>query len=159
MHKRIFKKLFLVLMIISLLLSVFNVGKILASEPTFKLSNVKIEDKSSGVEAYIESYTDNKLVTDTTFHKLNDYVKYKLTIKNTSDTKYKLVLVDDNNSNDNVTYEYDYNKDEEILPSDSVDVILTITYKDGIQEINQRAQDQEVKISFIVEDEEGNTYY
>ncbi len=158
MHKRVFKKLFLVLMIISLLLSIFNVGKILAAEPTFKLSNVKIEDKSSGVETYIESYTDNKLVTDTTFHKLDDYVKYKLTIENTSDTKYKLVLVDDNNSNDNLTYEYDYNKDEEILPSNSVDVILTITYKDGIQEINQRTQDQEVKISFIVEDEEGNTY-
>ena len=158
MIKNTSKKLFLILLVISLLLSVFHVGKILAAEPTFKLSNAVIDSKSSGVEAVIESFTDNKLITDTTFHKLNDYVKYVLTIKNTSNTKYKLVLVDDNNSNDNVTYEYEYNKDEDLLPNNSVDVVLTITYKEGIQEINQRTQDQEVKISFIVEDENGNVY-
>ena len=153
-----FKKLFLVLVIISILLSVFNFGKILAAEPTFKLDDAKIEDKSSGVDASIEEFTYNKLITNTTFHKINDYVKYRLTIKNTSDTKYKLVLVDDNNSNENVTYEYSYNKDEELLPDSTVDVILTITYKEGIEQINQRTQNQEVKISFIIEDENGNIY-
>ena len=94
---------------------------------------------------------ENELITNTTFHKINDYVKYRLTIKNTSDTKYKLVLVNDNNSNENVTYEYDYNENEELLPGNTLDVMLTITYKEGIEQIDQRTQDQEVKISFIVE--------
>ncbi len=158
MQKRVLKKLFLALMVISLLLSVFSIGKILAAEPTFILSDAEIEDKSSGVEASIEEFTSNELITNTTFHKINDYVKYRLTIKNTSDTKYKLVLVNDNNSNENVTYEYDYNENEELLPGNTLDVMLTITYKEGIEQIDQRTQDQEVKISFIVEDENGNNY-
>ncbi|MBQ6285622.1 MAG: InlB B-repeat-containing protein [Bacilli bacterium] len=158
MKKVFLRKILLVIFGISFILSSFNVGKILAAEPTFELSNAVIESKSDGVDASIESFSNNKLITDTTFHKVDDYVKYKLTIKNTSKTKYKLVLLDDSNTNDNVTYEYNYDKDEYILENDTMDVLLIVTYKKGITQINQRTQDQEVKILFYLEDEEGNTY-
>ncbi len=158
MKKVFLRKILLVIFGISFILSSFNVGKILAAEPTFELSNAVIESKSDGVDASIESFSNNKLITDTAFHKVDDYVKYKLTIKNTSKTKYKLVLLDDNNNNDNVTYEYNYDKDEYILENDTMDVLLIVTYKKGITQINQRTQDQEVKILFYLEDEEGNTY-
>ena len=151
MKKDIFKKIFLILFAVSFILSSFNIGKLLAAEPTFLLSNAIIDSKSDGVDANIESFKDNKLITDTTFHKIGDYVKYKLTIKNTSKTKYKLVLLDDNNANDNVTYEYDYNKDEYISENDTMDVVLIITYDDGITQVNQRTQNQEVKILFYLE--------
>ena len=141
---------------ISLLVSVFNIGRVLAAEPLFKLSNATILDKSDGVEASIEGFSNDELITNTTFHKIDDYVKYNLTIKNTSKSKYKLVLVNDNNSSDNITYEYEYEKDEEIEPKSEIDVVLKITYNNGVTDINKRTQNKEVKISFILEDEEEN---
>ena len=149
-------KFFLIVFAIVLLFSVFAIGRVLASEPLFKLSNATIIDKSSGVEAAIEDFSNNELITNTTFHKIDDYVKYSLTIKNTSNSKYTLLLVNDNNASDNVTYEYEYDKDEEVAPNSSVEVVLKITYNNGVTEINKRTQDQEVKISFILADEEGN---
>ena len=46
MIKNTSKKLFLILRVISLLLSVFHVGRILAAEPTFKLSNAVIDSNT-----------------------------------------------------------------------------------------------------------------
>ena len=91
MNRILLKKILLIFFAVSFILSSFNIGKLLAAEPTFLLSNATIDSKSDGVDANIESFNNNKLITDTTFHKINDYVKYKLTIKNTSETKYKLV--------------------------------------------------------------------
>ena len=150
------RKIFLITFVIGLLLSVFNIGKVLAAEPLFKLSNATIIDKSSGVEAAIENYSNNELITNTTFHEIGDYVKYNLTIQNSSNSKYKLVLVNDNNSSDNVTYEYEYDKDEEVAPKSDVDVVLKITYDNGVTDINKRIQDKDVKITFTLVDEEGN---
>ena len=156
MKNKVSKKTISIALILVLLFSVFNIGKVLASEPTFKLSNALINEKSEGVEASIESFSNNKLVTNTVFHTVDDYVTYKLTIKNTSKVKYKLVLVNDNNSNDNVDYEYEYDKNEDLLPNSTIDVLLKTTYKKSISDMKKRVQEEKVKISFIIEDENGN---
>ena len=150
------RKLVSVVFIISLLFSIFNIGYVLAASPKFELYGATILEKSDGVKASISDFGDNKLVTDVTFYKVDDYVSYKLTVKNNSKTKYKLVSVSDNNSSNNVTYEYEYTVDEELSPKGTVDVILKTTYKTEVEDINNRDQNQEVKITFIMEDEEGN---
>ncbi len=156
MKNNIVKKLFLILFLMGFLFSVFGIGKIIAEEPTFILSNAVIDSKSTGVDANIVRFDNDELVTNTTFHALNDYVAYILTIKNTSDTKYKLVLVNDNNSSNNVVYEYEYNQNEDLLPGSSVDVLLKITYKNENNNMNNRDQNLSTNISFIMEDENGN---
>ena len=156
MKNNIVKKLFLILFLMGFLFSTFGIGKIIAEEPTFILSNAVIDSKSTGVDANIVRFDNDELVTNTTFHALNDYVAYILTIKNTSDTKYKLVLVNDNNSSNNVVYEYEYNQNEDLLPGSSVDVLLKITYKNENNNMNNRDQNLSTNISFIMEDENGN---
>ena len=156
-HNKLLKKLTLISLIILIVISVFNIGKVLADQLMFKLTEVVIKEKSDGVEASIVSYTANELVTDTTFHKLNDHITYKLTIKNTSNSKYKLKLVSDNSGNNYVDYVYDYNQDEELQPDTSTEVLLTATYNTELTNISNRNQNEEFKIIITLEDEQGNT--
>ena len=81
MKKKI-KKLTILLLIICIFVSLFNIGKVLAEEPSFILSDANIIDKSDGVEASISSYDGETLDIDSIFHKIEDFANYKLTIKN-----------------------------------------------------------------------------
>ena len=67
------------------LISVFCMGKAIASESLFKLTNAIITDKSENLDASISNFDDSKVETNVLFHNLNEFVTYKLTIKNTTD--------------------------------------------------------------------------
>ena len=62
MNRILLKKILLIFFAVSFILSSFNIGKLLAAEPTFLLSNATIDSKSDGVDANIESFNNNKLI-------------------------------------------------------------------------------------------------
>ena len=74
MKKSFFNRFLVVVLLICVTFSLFGIGKVLAYEPTFKLSNATIVDKSEGVEASIVEFTDSELVTNVVYHKLDDVV-------------------------------------------------------------------------------------
>ena len=154
--KNKFKVLFTLILIICLTFSIFGIGKVLASEPVLMLSNVTIEEKSEGVEATLLSFNDDEVKTDIIFHKVDDFVIYRLTIKNTSSDNYKLMLINDNNGSNNIEYVYDYTAGEEIGANSSVDIYVKAIYKTEVTDLTKRVQNQEFKISLITEDEDGN---
>lgn len=154
--KKSIKRIVILSLIICILVSIFNIGKVLANQPKFILSDACIVDESDGIESTITSFNSDSLNTNTTFHKLNDYVQFKLTIKNTSSFKYKLKLVNDNSGNNYIDYEYDYNQDEVLAPNKTIDIYIKAIYKNELDDANSRNQRDEFIISLILEDEEGN---
>ena len=155
-----YKKILFSIFLLVFLFSVVGFVRVLAEEPTFKLINATIEEKSSDVDAVINSYDNNDLETDITFHKIDDYVKFKLTIKNNDSKEYKVKLITDNNANNNannnVLYAYDSHADETIGAGASFDVVLTATYKNEVTDMNERDQANSFNLSFTFVDENGN---
>ena len=154
--KKIIKKVTILSLIICIFVSLFNIGKVLAEEPSFILSDARIIDKSDGVDASISSFDGESLELDSIFHKLNDFSNCKLTIKNNTDTKYKLILVSDNSGDNYLDYEYEYNKDQSVSPNNTIDVNMKSIYKNELDDINNRNQKDEFIITFIFEDDKGN---
>ena len=154
--KKTIKKVTILLLIICIFVSLFNIGKVLAEEPSFTLTDASIISKSDGVEASIDSFDGETLDIESTFHKLEDFVTYKLTIKNNTDTKYKLILVSDNSGNNYLDYEYEYDKDQSVSPNNTIDVNMKSIYKNELDDINNRNQKDEFIITFVFEDDEGN---
>lgn len=157
MKKRdMIRKLLIIFFIFTFVFSVIGIKNVLAEEPLFKLINATIENKSDGVLASITSFDDNELNTDVTFHKVNDYVDYKLTIKNTSSDEYKIVLISDNNASDNIFYEYDYDTNAKFEANSTINITLKATYKTEVTDMSKRVQNTGFKLSITVEDESGN---
>ena len=146
--KKIIKKVTILSLIICIFVSLFNIGKVLAEEPSFILSDASIVDKSDGVDASISSFDGESLELDSIFHKLNDFSNCKLTIKNNTDTKYKLILVSDNSGDNYLDYEYEYNKDQSVSPNNTIDVNMKSIYKNELDDINNRNQEDEFIITF-----------
>lgn len=135
--------------------SVFKVGKVLAGEKVLKLIDAKITEKSSTTQASLENFSDDVINSNTTFHQLDDYVIYKLSVKNISKKNYTLKSVSDNNTNTNLVYEYTYDKDSSFNSSSTKDIILKITYKNELTDITKRDQDNDVKITITLDGTNG----
>ena len=80
------KNILVVLLAVISVFSFLKVGSVLAGEKVFKLTNAEIEEKSSTVDATIDSFDDAFVNSKAVFHKLDDYIIYKITIKNTSNS-------------------------------------------------------------------------
>ena len=150
------KRLMTMSLVICMFFSILGIGKVLASEPILSLSNVTIEEKSDGVEATLLSFDSAEIKTDVYFHNINDYVIYKLTIKNNSSDDYKLTLINDNNGSSNIDYEYTYTSGETIAANSTIDITVKAIYKTEVTDLTKRVQNQEFTISVITEDEDGN---
>ena len=150
-----FKLIFFIFIFI-FLFSIFGINKALASEPRFKLIDAVIVEKSANVDATIDNFDNNELNTNITFHNLDEFVKFKLTIKNTSDKDYKVKLISDDNSNNYITYTYDDYDNQTIQKDSTLDIVLTATYKNELLDINYREQENRFNLSFEFIDEEGN---
>ena len=151
-----YKKILFSIFLLVFLFSVVGFVRVLAEEPTFKLINALIEEKSENVDASINSYDNNSIDTNITFRKIDDFVKYKLTIKNNDSKEYKVKLISDNNVNANVLYTYDSYTNQTIGADSTLDIILTATYKNELTNINNRDQNNSFKLSIELIDEEGN---
>ena len=150
------KKIFILSLTFVFLFSIFNIGKVLASEPLFKLTNAKISEKNDGVKANIVSFNDTSVDINAEFHKLNDYIIYELTIKNNTDKNYTIKSVSDNNNNAYINYLYDNYEGVEIKANDSVLLVVKSVYQNEVTDITKRDQEDSLKISLTLADEEGN---
>ena len=77
-----------------------------ADEQKFEITNLEVIDKSEGVTIDDVSLDDGIINSEITFAKINDYIKYAITIKNVSDDVYIIKSIENNNENNNLEYTY-----------------------------------------------------
>ncbi len=148
---RLFTLFFSVMFIISLFMGL----NALAETNPFRLTNVTIEEKSDTVTGTIENLDIDKLESDITFHKLNDYVKYKITLKSNINKDITIISITDDNNNKYVAYEYDNLENKKVTKDSSFDFIVKAIYKNELNDTLERNQTSSVRFTInYLEDEE-----
>ncbi len=140
---RIFSLIFAIAFIVSFCMTF----KANAKDMPFKLTSVIIADKSETVTGNI-TYSDNdEIKNNVVFHKVNDNITYKLTIKNNVGKDIKLLSITDDNKNEYVIYEYEKHENEDLKADASFELLVKATYKKELTDINKREQASNVKIT------------
>lgn len=153
--KKSVKKILSLFLIITFVFSAFGIIKATADTTAFTLTDATVKEKSDKVESDI-SVSNGNVTNNLTFHKLNDYIVYKLTFKNNDTKDYVIKSISDNNSNEHIKYEYDQYTNETIKAGETKDILVKVTYVKEVTDINKRNTTDPVKLSFEIEDTDGN---
>ena len=86
---------------------VFKTFSILADTNIFEITKIEVKDKSKGVVVNSVGLSEGQLQNDIIFSAKDDYIKYNITIKNTSNDDYTIKSITDNNDSTNLEYTYE----------------------------------------------------
>ncbi len=151
---RKYSKILVIAFVFSLLVSI--VGTVYAAGNIFTIKNVEAVEKSETVEVEKIEFNSEKINADVVYHKVGDYVKYKITIQNGKDEDYKLKAITDNNKNSYISYEYDDCTDVELKANGSADLYVTVKYLTAAGDATDRDQDIDVDFDIVIVDKNGN---
>lgn len=128
----------------------------IAAANLFKIQSAELTELSATAEGTILSYDDLNVNSNVTFHKLNDYAKYTITLKNNDSVEHVIESITDDNANPYITYDYDQHANEQINAGENLVFVVTAKYTTAVADMNQRAQANNVKffIHFTDIDEE-----
>jgi len=155
MKHKLNKKIFAICFLFLFIFSIFKIGKGFAETKAFSLVDATIKEKSDTAKASI-SKEDDKIVSDVTFHKVSDYVIYKLSFKNLDNQDYTIKSIKDDNINPYVVYSYDEHKDEVIKAGETKDVLVKVSYENSVTNTDKRESNDKVTFSFNLVDKYGN---
>lgn len=153
---KLVEKILTVFIIALFSLSIFNIGRVFAASDSLKITNVSISETSPNIEASIKSFDDDTVKTNIKYHKINDYVVYKVTLKNVDDEKHIIDLIVDNNGNENLDYEYKSYKNTILEPGQEIDVYIKEVYKKQYNDLDNKTKNNNLKFTFNLIDEEKN---
>ncbi len=117
----------------------------LAAANLFKIENAELSELSTTAEGSISSFDEENIVSNVTFHKLGDFAKYTITLKNTDSNDHVIESTTDDNENPYISYEYDQHIGEQINAGEDFVFVVTAKYSTSITDVNQRAQANNVK--------------
>ena len=146
------KLVFAICFTVLLFFSIFNIGKVLANNTKFELLNITIDDKSSTTDASIVDYDNDTAKVNVVFHKLNDYVVYRLLVKNISGSDFIIDEIVDNESSPYVEYEYDSHSDESFENGTTKEITVKATYKNEVTDVTKREQIGDFKLTIKFKD-------
>lgn len=129
---------------------------VLAAESVFSITSLEATEKSETTEVGKLDFDKTTMNANIVFHKVEDYAKVKITIKNGDSQSYKIKSISDNNDNDFITYEYSDYADKEIKSGSTADFYVTIKYTKELEDVSKRVQETGINISITLEDEAGN---
>ena len=156
MNKKSIKKILSIFLFVAFAFSTFSIIKAKAGTKAFTLTDASISDKSASVTANVAISGENVL-SKVTFKNVNDYIVYKLTFKNNDGVDYTIKGITDNNTNENVKYEYEQYKDETIKAGATKDILVKVIYNKEVTDVDKRDAKDAVKLSFEIADPSGNT--
>ena len=125
-----------------------------AENKYLELEDVSIMDQSATIIAEDPTIVDNKIIGSITFNELNDYVTYKLSLKNIGSSQIKLTSITDNNTSEYINLKYHYDNNY-ISTGDTITATITIAYIKQL--INQNLTLDNLIISAAYENENGET--
>ena len=149
-----FNSFLILLFFVATIISSFACFNVKAENKSFKVTGASLEEKSDDVTGDISGFDGENINNNITFHKVNGYVVYKITIKNTDTKDIDIKSITDNNSNEYITYEYDKHENYKAKAGETFDLYVKATYKKEITDINKRVQNTKVKfiINYIGDD-------
>ena len=139
--------------IIVLLLTIVFIGSVKAKSSDLEITNVEILEKSDSVKANIENYKDLNINMNTLFFNKDDYVKYKISIKNNTNNTMKIDDILDNFNSEVLETSYDIDKKE--LKSNE-EYTFTMTIK-CIKDIEEERVTIKSPLSIIINYDNGKT--
>jgi hypothetical protein len=154
--KNIIKYVSSILFTVLLLFSVFKIVRVDAVDVPFKITNIEVKDKSSGVIINDVSINSGTITNDIVFSNKDDYIKYNVTFKNDSEKDYVIKSISDDNDSSNLEYTYDDLSNVKIEAGKEKTFELTLTYKLESSSVN--ISNKKVNLFLTYEDDEGNTF-
>ena len=149
---RIFKKL---LFLVVLFISIFCVSSVKAATE-IEVTDISIKEKNSTITVVDPVLDSGNITSNIKFNQKDDYVTFELTLKNnSSNNKYKVTSITDNNTNTNLKLDYGYGNDY-IEIGNTSKVTLTITYKNVLLNQDKISLD-DLSITINFEGEDGTS--
>ena len=125
-YKRIINSVLIILFIF-----VINVEVVYAKNKDIEISNIKIieasESAHENTKAEVNDYTIN---TDITFNNPDDYIKYKLTIKNNTNHDYIIDSITSDHDSKKIMYNFELSV-EKVKAHKTADINMILVYKDS----------------------------
>ena len=149
------KKIVTIICIMVLLLSIVGIFRVCAKEENFTITKIDVSEKSATVDVKELNFEKSEINSDVVYHKVGDYITYKITIKNNDSTSYKIIDVSDNNVNSFISYDYSDFKDKEIKANETTELYVTVKYLKELDDVTKREQEMDVDIKISLEDEKG----
>ena len=146
-NKNITLKVFSLIFMLMFVVSLFTSTKVLAEELPFSIKEATITEKSSDATGTITNFNNNEVSSNIKFHKLNDYVTYKLVINSNIDKEITILEIIDNNSNKYIDYQYDKNENKKINSKATFEFSIKCVYENELTDITQRDQINNVKFN------------
>ena len=140
---RAFLLLFVIMFVVSLCASLYSQAEALP----FNIKNATIIDKSEDATGTITRFSNDEIESNIVFHKLNDYVVYKLDIKSNLNKEITILSITDDNNNSYVEYQYDKNENKKISANSSFELLVKVLYKNELTNITKRDQTNNVKLT------------
>ena len=148
---RAFLLVFMIMFVVSLCTSMY----VLADTLPFNVENAEISDKSENTTGTITSFSNDEIINNITFHKVNDYVVYKLNIKSNLPKEVTILSITDDNNNSYLEYQYDKKENKKVVAKSSFELLVRVTYKNELTNISKRDQTNNVKLTIkYLEDNE-----
>ena len=139
-------KVSLIVFLMIFMVSVFSVGQVFAKENVFTLTKAEIKEKTETVTVNKFLYKNDTITSDVIFYKVEDYITYKLVIKNNTSNDYTISSITDDNKNSNVVYEYDKNEGTKVKKGESITLLVKELYKKGESDTSKREKNLSVKL-------------
>lgn len=153
--KKILKGISRVLFSLLLIVSIFGTFNVLAEEVIFKITNISVKEKSDKVTVNDVSLSGGQLKNDIVFTEKDDYIKYDITIKNSTTDDYTIKSITDDNTSPYLEYTYDDLSNIKLNAGEEETFELQIKY---VQKTNNiTISDQAVSLTLTYEKVDGTT--
>jgi surface protein len=147
------KKCIRIISLFFIFISLFFIGKVNAATNDIKIDSISVKETFGSIEVEEPLLDGNNLTSKITFNEEDDYVIFKLTLKNVSEEKYRIISIQDNNSNDNISVEYDYNENY-IESGNTKNITIKLKYRNQLMDI-EKISLNDLTIRFNLEKENG----
>ena len=147
---RIANILFIVLFVISLFALVTN--KSFAKPNPYTIRSVSIEEMTGKAEGTILAIDKNEIKNDFKLHELNDSITLKIQFKNT-DLKDYIIKSLVSNIDEYIEYDIKYDEDSLVKAGSTFDVLLTMTYKNNVDNLDLRDTNTPINVMVICDDD------
>ncbi len=145
---------YITLVFVMLFISIFLIENVFASSRIIKLHDLTVYGKTLLSDTTINVFDEEYADSDITFHKLDDFVTYKLEIENTDSKDYTLTSITNDNTNEIISYEFDTSyRGKSIKANSTLDIYLRVKYNK--EATDNKEFDNKVTFIFTLVDENG----
>ncbi len=156
--KKIFNTSILSIIFISIFsLFIYSSSIVLADSGSFALKDVSIIEKSDNANGSIANNDNNIIKNNIVFHRLNDYVVYKLEISNNTNNQITINSIEDNNNDQHIEYQYNLEDDLIVEPNETLELNIKALYKNEQADLTKRNYVNSVDFIITYTDNNNNS--